>query len=139
MSRYKVGDKVRMTRTVGNDNGTFPQGTVGCVVKAWNGASLVEMPSSEDGKEYTSYFLNYNLERVIAPDDKKREFLERLQALLREFNAEIVASIWQKDAMNTKPLMQIDIDGQKPIIYENTLHNGYVFVNANNIMDFDKG
>jgi len=121
MSEFKVGDRVRHKAS----------GYVGTIVSG-NDADGYSVHYPCDDEEY---FVHKNEIDFV---DSKGAFLQRLQELLREFDAEIVASVWRKDATTTKPLMQIDIEGQKSMIYENTLHNDYVFVNADSIMDFDK-
>lgn len=72
--------------------------------------------------------------------DPKTAFLSELKDLLAKYDAEILAVRWQKDANTIKPLLQIDLNGHKdkPIVYENMLHEDYTYLNADNVMDFDK-
>ncbi len=66
---------------------------------------------------------------LVAPTNKKREFLERLQSLMREFDAEIVFS-----CNHTYKTIKTTIT----IGDTNIVRNEVYGVCADNIMDFDK-
>lgn len=62
---FKVGDKVRMKRTVCRDYSTFEKGTVGKVVDVdCDYACFVKMANSETGKKEQWFCCNDNLELV---------------------------------------------------------------------------
>lgn len=120
MNEIKVGDYVKI-ENVSN---------VGRVGMALDDSLWVTLP--EVGPIFVTDLTK------VTKIDPKTAFLTELKALLTKYNAEIVASKWQKDADTIKPLMQIDIKDEKSITYENEYHNEYVYLNASNIMDFDK-
>lgn len=136
MSKFQVGDRVRMTRTVCIDYATFPQGTEGYVVRNDSKGLWVEMPNSENGKLTSWWCLDSNIE-LVAPADKKREFLERLQSLMREFDTKILISA----DCNGRPGMGIKIGSKMVVIRADKTENGKyetVWFTADNIMDLDK-
>ncbi len=125
MSRFKVGDKVRYKR---NEslwyNDTIRDGAEGEVV----GRGLLDNEVLVCFPNAASNIPIGNLE-LVPPTDPKREFLERLQSLMREFDAEIVFS-----CNHTYKTIKTTIT----IGDTNIVRNEVYGVCADNIMDFDE-
>ncbi len=126
MSKFKVGDKVRYKR---NEslwyNDTIRDGAEGEVV----GRGLLDNEVLVCFPNAASNIPIGNLE-LVSPTDPKREFLERLQSLLLEFDARIY------DHDNFRLYIDFGIHGEGfgRIVYSDTEGE----ITADNIMDFDK-
>ncbi len=68
----------------------------------------------------------------VAPVNKRTAFLSRLGALLKEFDADIIAS--QSDLGEVS--LYINVDGDDTVGYCD--EDSYFILNADNIMDFEK-
>ena len=135
-SKFKVGDRVRMKRTVCFDYITFEKGCVGEVTSGETnkGFCRVKIKNAENGKMAEHFICANNLELI----DNKTAFLTRLQSLLREFDAEIrflegdyspaIIFMGHKDEKNRFGKF---IDGV-------VLYSGHSCVSADSIMSYDK-
>ncbi len=127
MSRFKVGDKVRYISGDSQWNDSDNEVAYGMegIVSGINDDGEVEV-------SFVCRFCDYidpeNLE-LVAPTDKKREFLERLQSLMRDYDVHINSYFDQSDEINTMTL----VIGTETVCYSYTDN-----LTADNIMDFDK-
>lgn len=136
--KFKAGDRVTLQRAVDvHIDGGLTQICPGEV-------GIIDWTNGEDMEVYFGDYVKLELhasqvERV-EPTDPRAAFLRELKELLSKYDAEILVSIWPKDATTIKPLLQIDVDGHKlkPLVWENTLNNEYAYLNADNIMDYEK-
>lgn len=145
MSRFKVGDKVRYKSSESQwYNDTIRDGAEGEVV----GRGLLDNEVLVCFPKAASNIPIDNLE-LLAPADKKREFLERLQSLMREFDAKInigvdvESKIWNCgvifDLGNDRiffPVFFLE-EEYDPAIAAKRPFTNYP-ITADNIMDFDK-
>jgi len=123
MSKFKVGDKVRYTDSEGP--WVDYQVTKGCEGVVTGRTDDGDIEVNFGG--YAEVF-EENLE-LVTPADPKREFLQRLQALLRDFDARIYSDFDQSDEINTMTIM----------VGNDEFRYTYVdFITADNVMDFDK-
>ncbi len=116
MSRFKVGDKVKIIGSL-TEAGKAKIGQVGEILDIdWkDGACFVLYPKGQDWVREADLALV-----TSAPTDKKREFLERLQSLMREFDAEIQYfdglamrignsyEAWSSDTISADNIMDFD-------------------------------
>lgn len=137
-TKFGIGDKVRMKRTVCFDYITFEKGCIGEVLTDEDnkGFLRVKMVNSESGKPTEHFICANNLELI----DKKTAFLSDLADVLRKHNALINITWndgWQADDAKY-PLIDMDIlfiDSVEGICFEDVLGNT---LTSDNIMDYDK-
>jgi len=125
MSKFKVGDIVRIIGS-GTEAGKAKIGQIGEILDIdWkDGACFVLYPKGQDWVRKTDL-----VSVISAPADPKREFLQRLQALLKEFDAEIYFIF---DPIGEEYGMVIrakDFEIYRP---------GTIGLSVKNIMNFDK-
>lgn len=135
-SKFKVGDRVRMKRTVCFDYITFEKGCVGEVVsdETDKGTCFVQMKNAENGTVINHFISTSNLE----PIDSKTAFLSDLAAVLRKHNAVINVGWNNYFDTDKSPRIDIDImfkDGNEGICFEDVLDKS---LTAENIMNLNK-
>lgn len=125
----QVGDRVRVVKDSLNKSNV---GKFGVITDLRNdGVVGIRL----DGQSYSEYCHNGLLERV-EPYDRKRDFLERLQSLLREFDASIVGG---QDEYSHDDFVKISFkDIKSEMIYRNGDVATFASINHLNIMDYEK-
>ncbi len=127
MGKFKVGDKVRYKRDESLwYNDTIRDGAEGEVV----GRGLLDNEVLVCFPNAASNIPIGNLE-LVSPTDPKREFLERLQSLMREYDAKISINGYEVSGL----LIEI---GDAGVYYNMDEYSPMQELTADTIMDFDK-
>lgn len=133
ISKFKVGDKVEIIGSL-TEAGKAKIGQGGEILDIdWeNGTCFVLFPKGQDWVREADLALV-----TSAPADKKREFLEKLQSLLREFDAKI--QVYAGEDGDCGIGFYIGEPEENHIWYTNEWGgNKFDFpITADNIMDFD--
>ncbi len=127
--QFKVGDRVRMKRTVCFDYITFEKGCVGEVVsdETDRGTCFVLMKNAENGTVISHFISTSNLELI----DNKTAFLSELKGLLEKYGACIY------DYEQYKLIIDFD-NGDSVSWYWGNKPIRECALTADNIMDYDK-
>lgn len=124
----KVGDKVRLNRTIIVDYDRYTKDTIGVVNRIGRDTDIfVTMREFYSGKDKIFFCCASNLD-VIEPYDRKTDFLQKLGALLKEFDAEI----GDRGRVRIERVEITFGDDTPPIRYTHST------LNTDNIMDFEK-
>ena len=131
-NKLKVGDRVRMKRTVCFDYITFEKGCVGEVVsdETDKGTCFVQMKNAENGTIINHFICASNLELI----DPKTAFLSELKGLLEKYNVCLIAH-------KTDMPISVYFEGEDEpcVTIGKEVNKGCgIVITADNIMDYEK-
>lgn len=132
----KVGDKIRMVRTIEVDYDRYVKGSIGVISNIEHTGIFITMPEFNSGENRTFFCLESNFE-LVEPTNPKTAFLRDFSGLLRKYNAVINAS-WDEYFDNGYPKIDLDINFNghvEGICFENVLD---LSLTADNVLNYDK-